>query len=109
MSIYCLQLFLNKIGVQKTLQIYPQVFSLLTHAFINFSERPKIRRYCPKIFEYYIRTNKSATKLYSHQIQFIFLQKIYQDKEMNNSVKSVEMEIYDNESQIENSLRSLVK
>lgn len=73
MSIYCLQMFLNKIGVQKTLQIYPQVFSLLTHAYINFSDRPKIRRYCPKIFEYYIRTNKSSTKLYYHQIQFIFL------------------------------------
>lgn len=54
MSIFSLQHLLNLIKIQKTLSILPQVFSLVTHAQLNYSHRPKIMRYAAKIFEYYI-------------------------------------------------------
>jgi hypothetical protein len=77
MSIYALQHLLNKIKIQKTLSIFPQIFALITHAYLGFGNKQRIIRYTNKIFSYYITGDKKVETFKSWpQIQFVMLKAI---------------------------------
>ncbi len=58
LSIYCLHKFLNRVGVINLPKVLPEVFSLITHAYIAFFDSVNLKRFCQKIFEFYIVSNK---------------------------------------------------
>lgn len=111
MSIFSLQHLLNLIKIQKTLSILPQVFSLVTHAQLNFAHKPKIMRYAAKIFEYYICGEKKRQTIeFWPQIQFIMLNEVATSNEkIQKVVQTVSAELYCTSEQIERSLRALLK
>jgi hypothetical protein len=69
-----------------------------------------ISQYCGSIFADFIEAMKEKSRPYWHTIQFIFLQHVYHDGIIDRNIyETVTAKIYSNESQIEDSLRSLVK
>ena len=61
MGIFSLANILNAIGLKQVTSFLNYFFSIVVHAFLNFPERKKIKKYTAKIFEFYIKEKKSWT------------------------------------------------
>ena len=61
MGIFSLANILNAIGLKQVTSFLNYFFSIVVHAFLNFPDRKKIKKYTAKIFEFYIKEKKSWT------------------------------------------------
>jgi len=49
------------------------LISIITLAFMKFSERTKIKRYVTKIFEFYLKDKKAHSLIKFKEIQFVLM------------------------------------
>lgn len=54
-------------------QYLTQLISIITLAFMKFSERTKIKRYVTKIFEFYLKDKKAYSLVKFKEIQFVLM------------------------------------
>lgn len=100
MSIYSLQTLLNAIGIIDTINHLDKFFSIAVSAFLKYSHLKKIKNYVKRIFEFYLVEKKSHSKKEFINIQFIFLNSIKSNQNMEKVVQIFYQELYSNEKSI---------
>jgi len=108
MGIFSLANILNAIGLKQVTSFLNYFFAIVVHAFLNFPDRKKIKKYTAKIFEFYIKEKKSWTMARFKEIQFVLLTGLRQEKRIAEVVTLISNELYATKDDIATNLKEHV-